>query len=92
MKTKTATDYSWWIEPIDDITNQAIADELPCSNVEEIETNEGKRKRAWPCDSDLIQKLKKAARTSRIILRYHVYNRRGQSQIRHVAFFEPGNK
>mgnify|MGYP001606698241 CR=1 FL=1 len=89
MKIKTATGYSWWIEPLDDITNQAIADELFCSNVEEIETNEGKRKRAWPCGSDLIQKLKKAARTSRTTLRYCVYNRRGQGQIRRVPIFEP---
>ncbi len=85
----TRPKYAWWIEPIDDITNHAIADELPSSNIELIEIKGGSEKRAWSCDSDLIHKLKKAMRTSQLILRYYVYNRRGQGQIRRVPIFEP---
>lgn len=81
--------YAWWIEPIDDITNHAIADELTGAEIERIEVGEGNEKRAWPCDSKLVQKLKAAARTSLISLRYRVYNRCGQGQIRRVPFFEP---
>lgn len=88
-RTATKPKYEWWIEPIDDITNHAIADELPGSNIEEIEVEEGRKRRAWPCTSDLVQKMKKAARTSQTTLRYYVYNRRGGSAIRRVTIFEP---
>lgn len=89
MKTIETPTYDWWIEPLDDITNQVIAEELPSSSTEEILIENFRRRRAWPCSYELIAKLKKAARTSRINLRYYVYNRRGNSQIRRVPIFEP---
>ena len=74
-------EYTWYIEPLDDFTNQYLSQSLPEENTHlEKECADGKRHNLWECGHDY--KYVTGLINSQQKLRFNVFAKEGNGEIR----------
>ena len=77
-------DYRWYVEPQDSHTNRVLAENTQEENCHRgLETADGK-KDLWECSRSVVRRLVASSRDAK--LKFNVYSRRGNGQIRNVNF------
>lgn len=71
--------YTWFVEPLDDFTNEYIANELSPENaLREQWCDDENKHNLWRCEFSYINKLK----NSQLKLRFHVFVQEGNGKKR----------
>ena len=84
---KQGTDYVWFIEPLNKLTNESLAQVLPEENFErEIAIEGGTRHNLWRCDSTIITAYRNSK--SRSGFQFRIYNRYRRGPIRECTFLK----
>ncbi len=82
-------EYSWYIEPLDDWTNEVVGKQINQSEIAEnafqkqIDCEDNKPHNLWECIPELINSLVHSKQ--KLGLRFRIWNQRGNGKIREVT-------
>jgi len=80
----------WFIEPMNPAANEALVQEFPGHDTEEVTDSGGDSHKVFCCTWTVVDKLLHATPQASLPLRYKVYSRQGGgSKTKRVSFFEP---
>ena len=82
----TERKYIWYIEPLDDSTNQTVSQELPIENFcHAIRCGDGKKHNLWRCEFSLASSMHKSKES--LNLNFNIFGREGNGKIRRCPPF-----
>lgn len=81
---ESKSEYTWYVRPLDSETNRIIAPQLSEEKICEVTIN-GKSVKLWQCTRDDINSFKRSQEA--LGLKFKVYNRQGNGQIRECTVF-----
>jgi len=85
------SDYTWYLEPLNKMTNDSLAQALPEDNFQpETETADGSLHNLWKCDSTVVSAYRNSK--SRSGYQFRIYNRYGMGPIRECHFLKRKRK
>lgn len=79
----------WFIEPINTAANDALVQEFPGHDTEEVTDSNEVSHKVFRCTWPVVYKLLRAAPQTSLPPKYKVYRKQGGSKTARVAFFEP---
>ncbi|MBU4204768.1 hypothetical protein KKE19_01495 [Patescibacteria group bacterium] len=75
---------TWYVEPLDKLTNESLARELPEENFQPgTIISDGTRHNLWRCDFAIVANLRSDGQ-----FHFRIFNRYGNGQIRQCRFFK----
>ena len=71
-------EYTWYVEPLDSNTNQAIAELVDAEDF-------CSKSHLWRCDIGIVLALKRSMKS--LNLKFKLYNQQGKGQVREIPLF-----
>ncbi|MEK7181436.1 MAG: hypothetical protein AAB738_03880 [Patescibacteria group bacterium] len=92
IKDSARPSCQWFIEPMNPAANEALVQEFPGHDTEEVTDSSGASHKVFCCTWTVVDKLFRATPQASLPPQYKVYSRQGGSRTKRVSFFEPKSK